>query len=177
MIDLDLTLFIQLFNFLVTLVVLNVLLIRPVREIIRKRHETTAALTAEADGFLARTNTALDNYESALRAAREEGGALRRQAHEEAENSGQAVLAEAHADAHRVITQKREATMEEVRKGREALQADIPALTAGIVEKLVGALPKAPAPAQNKPESVPKASAPRPQERKTAARPKKKARA
>ena len=168
MIDLDLTLFIQLFNFFVTLIVLNVLLIRPVREIIRKRRETTAALTAEADGFVARANTALENYESALRTAREEGGALRRQAREEAENGGQAVLAEAHADAHRVLSQKREATMEEVRKGREALQADIPALTAGIFDKLVGKLPSAPATTPNEP--APK------QERKPA-RPKKKAKA
>ncbi|HIU17286.1 MAG TPA: ATP synthase F0 subunit B [Candidatus Avidesulfovibrio excrementigallinarum] len=169
MIDLDLTLFIQLFNFFVTLVVLNVLLIRPVREIIRKRRETTAALTAEADGFLTRANTALENYESALRTAREEGGALRRQAREEAENGGQRVLAEAHADAHRVISQKREATMDEVRKGREALRADIPSLTAGIFDKLVGALPVEAAP-------LPKEPAPKQQERKPA-RPKKKAKA
>ena len=52
MIDLNITLLIQLVNFLITLVVLNFLIIRPVRELIKKRNENMTRLINEAEKIL-----------------------------------------------------------------------------------------------------------------------------
>jgi F-type H+-transporting ATPase subunit b len=51
MIDLDITFFIQLVNFLVTLVVLNLILIRPIRDVIRRRSEAMAARIGSIEQF------------------------------------------------------------------------------------------------------------------------------
>ena len=53
MVDLNITLWIQLANFLVTLVVLNYLLISPIRKIIRKRKDNVEGLIGEIEAFTA----------------------------------------------------------------------------------------------------------------------------
>ena len=71
MVDLNITLWIQLANFLVTLVVLNYLLISPIRKIIRKRKDNVEGLIGEIEAFTAEKQQLLDEYESELRKARE----------------------------------------------------------------------------------------------------------
>ena len=70
MVDLNITLWIQLANFLVTLVVLNYLLISPIRKIIRKRKDNVEGLIGEIEAFTAEKQQLLDEYESELRKAR-----------------------------------------------------------------------------------------------------------
>ena len=67
MVDLNITLWIQLANFLVTLVVLNYLLISPIRKIIRKRKDNVEGLIGEIEAFTAEKQQLLDEYESELR--------------------------------------------------------------------------------------------------------------
>ena len=60
MVDLNITLWIQLANFLVTLVVLNYLLISPIRKIIRKRKDNVEGLIGEIEAFTAEKQQLLD---------------------------------------------------------------------------------------------------------------------
>ena len=62
MVDLNITLWIQLANFLVTLVVLNYLLISPIRKIIRKRKDNVEGLIGEIEAFTAEKQQLLDEY-------------------------------------------------------------------------------------------------------------------
>ena len=62
MVDLNITLWIQLANFLVTLVVLNYLLISPIRKIIRKRKDNVEGLIGEIEAFTAGKQQLLDEY-------------------------------------------------------------------------------------------------------------------
>ena len=62
MVDLNITLWIQLANFLVTLVVLNYLLISPIRKIIRKRKDNVEGLIGEIEAFTAEKQQLLDDY-------------------------------------------------------------------------------------------------------------------
>ena len=78
MVDLNITLWIQLANFLVTLVVLNYLLISPIRKIIRKRKDNVEGLLGEIEAFVAERQQLLDEYESELRKAREAAAIYRK---------------------------------------------------------------------------------------------------
>ncbi|MFR8277100.1 MAG: ATP synthase F0 subunit B [Desulfovibrio fairfieldensis] len=51
MLDLNITLVFQLVNFFIAIFVLNILLIRPIREIIKKRNGVMDNLAGEADSF------------------------------------------------------------------------------------------------------------------------------
>jgi len=129
---------IQLVNFLVTLVVLNILLIRPIREIIRKRRETLDRFAAEAAGLDKRAAKTLADYQAALENARERGAVLRKQAREEAETAGQALLADASGKAHETLRAAADATAADIARTRDALRADIPGLVQAMLTKLVG---------------------------------------
>ena len=72
MIELNVMLLVQLGNFLITLIFLNYLLIRPIRRIIRKREENISKLLAEAEDFSNKAEERLAKYEEALSQARAE---------------------------------------------------------------------------------------------------------
>ena len=84
MLDLNITLLFQLANFFIALFVLNLLLIRPVREIIKKRNGIMDGMAAEADAFNAEATEKLNAYEAELARARQQAGLAR----EEGRQSG-----------------------------------------------------------------------------------------
>lgn len=77
MINLDITLLVQFVNFIIVLVVLNILLVRPIREIIKKRAGVMDTLLSETETFTQSADEKLKNYEAALDEARKAGTAER----------------------------------------------------------------------------------------------------
>ena len=143
MIDLDLTMAVQLVNFIITLVVLNMLLIRPVRELIRKRHNTLEGLASDAAELNGRAEKALKDYQNALQGARETGAALRKSAREDAEAVGQTLIGEASASARERVHAAAEAAAADAARSRDALRADVPNLVQAVLTRLVGSAGKA----------------------------------
>lgn len=72
MIDLDISFFIQLANFIITLLVLNLLMFRPIREIIRRRAELMSDQLSKVENFNGQAETKVKDYEAALDSARKE---------------------------------------------------------------------------------------------------------
>ncbi|MDR2604045.1 MAG: hypothetical protein LBC55_01670 [Desulfovibrio sp.] len=70
MISLDQRLLIQLLNFLIAVVVLNFLLIKPVRRQLAERKALTEQLMSETEAFVGRAADKLLGYETALAEAR-----------------------------------------------------------------------------------------------------------
>lgn len=70
-VDLNITLWVQSANFLVTPVVFSYLLISPIRKIIRKHRDNVEGLIGEIEAFTAEGQRLLDEYESELRKTRE----------------------------------------------------------------------------------------------------------
>jgi F-type H+-transporting ATPase subunit b len=99
MLDINLTLFIQLANFLITMAALNFLLIRPVRDMIKKRRALASKLLQEADSFAQEAEKRLDGYEKALAEARRKGAASRDAKKEEGMGQESAILARAREEA------------------------------------------------------------------------------
>lgn len=74
MLDLNITLVFQLVNFFIALFMLNILLIRPIRTIIKKRNGIMDDMAGEADSFETQAAERLAEYEAELaRAARTPG--------------------------------------------------------------------------------------------------------
>lgn len=137
MIDLNVTLWIQLINFLVTLVVLNYLLIRPVRDIIRKRKDTLHDLGQSVDAFTQKAEDALARYELSLGHAREEAAKVRKAAKAEAEALEHDLLAVATKDAQACLQSAQATVRAEAQKAKAALQAGIPAFAKAAVDKFL----------------------------------------
>ena len=73
MLDLNITFLFQLINFFIAIFFLNILLIRPVREIIKKRNKLMDEMATEADNYHKEMVAKLDAYEAELARARKEG--------------------------------------------------------------------------------------------------------
>ena len=77
MIDLDWTFFAQLVNFLIILTVLNLILFRPIRGIIKKRAEVMGEKLGSIEAFTAQAESKLENYKASLSGARVEAQQMR----------------------------------------------------------------------------------------------------
>ncbi len=122
MLDLNITLVFQLVNFFIAIFGLNILLIRPIREIIKKRNGVMDNLAGEADSFESQAAERLANYEAELARARQDAGLTR----EEGRNAGlteqQGIVGTAQksardilADTRRSLRGQAEATLSELR--------------------------------------------------------------
>ena len=137
MLDFNVTFVIQLINLLITLILINYLLVRPVRAIIAKRKAGRDDLAGQIDSFVSRAAQDAGHYEKTLRAAREEGGALRRQAREDAQARQQEMLAHAGAEAADLVRGERERVRGDSERADAALNARVDQLATDVIRKLL----------------------------------------
>ena len=134
MVDLNITLWIQLANFLVTLVVLNYLLISPIRKIIRKRKDNVEGLIGEIEAFTAEKQQLLDEYESELRKAREAAAIYRKDV---GELERARIFDAASKDAQSEVRTTLAAVRADAGVTRRALQAKMHEFTEAAMAKLL----------------------------------------
>lgn len=121
----DKTIFIQGLNFIVMIFLLNVVLIRPVREIIKKRKGLMADQMDKIEGFNASAAEKVADYEAQLIQARKEAGDIRNTAKDEGVAQEQAMLAEAGKEASGLIKAARAEIESEVKVAMEQLSKDV----------------------------------------------------
>jgi F-type H+-transporting ATPase subunit b len=138
MLDVNLTLLIQLGNFIITLVVLNFLLIRPVRDIIRRRREIASGLLQDTENFLKDAEERLACYEEALVQARIQGAKHRESCKKEALRREDDILAEAQAETREFLLAMSEKTRKSAEAAEEELFKRIPDLAADAADALLG---------------------------------------
>ena len=138
MIDLNITFFFQLVNFLVTLVVLNAILIRPVRGTIRQRRDKMPGLLGESEQYAGQADTKLKNYEATLVKARAEATAERDKARAEGVAREQVILADAGRQAQDYLVKSRQEVAAQVKTAMDALKGQVDALAAKATAKVLG---------------------------------------
>ena len=94
MLDLNITLVFQLVNFFIALYVLNLLLIRPIREIIRKRKAVMDDMSGESESYEYQAESV---KQAVVEEAKRQAEQIVQQARRTAENEGRAMLAEVRA--------------------------------------------------------------------------------
>ncbi len=138
MIDIDITILFQFVNFIITLVVLNYLLIRPIRDIVKKRRDLAAGLLSDAESFTSGAAKKLEQYEAALAKAREEAAKARDEQKAGAAARQEDLLHAAQQEAQEYLAASREQTRAAVSEATAALRGRIPALAALAAAKLLG---------------------------------------
>lgn len=138
MLDLNITLVFQLFNFIIAIFFLNILLIKPVREIIKKRDALMNSLAGEADSFHAEATRKLDDYEARLASARQEAGKNR----EEGKNAGlaelQAIVGGARQSAKQLLEENRARLHSQADQALAELRDGIDNFSTKMGQKLLG---------------------------------------
>ncbi|GHV54125.1 ATP synthase F0 subunit B' [Deltaproteobacteria bacterium] len=138
MVEFNITLLIQLGNFLVTLVVLNYLLIHPVREIVRKRRDFASSILADTEEFSRDAAAKLKNYEASLAKAREEAAALRDAKRFEGATKEAKLLSDAMHEAQAFLLSSRENTRKSAAEATVALEKRVPDLAKMAASRLLG---------------------------------------
>lgn len=138
MLDLNITLLFQLANFFIALVVLNILLIRPVREIIKKRNGIMDGMAAEADAFNAEAAEKLNAYEAELARARQEAGLTREESRQSGLSEQQDIVGEAQQSARQLLAENRTALRGQAEAALNELRNGISDFSARLGNRLLG---------------------------------------
>ena len=137
MIDLDWTFFAQLVNFLIILTVLNLILYRPIRGIIKKRAEVMSEKLSSIEDFAAKAEAKLESYKTALSGARVEAQQLRVALKTEGVAVESAVLAEAGAEAAEKVAAARKEIDGQKQAALKALRSEVDSYAKNVADKVL----------------------------------------
>ncbi len=138
MIDIDKTFFIQLINFLITVIALNFLLIRPVREKIKERNTLMAGQLASIEDFTSSADEKLKSYETALDSARQQGLELRKQMRAEGAGEEQQIMAVAGKEVAATMKANQDEIATQVASAKQTLSADVEKFALKATAKILG---------------------------------------
>ena len=119
MINIDITLLIQLVNFLIALAIINYLIIRPVRGIMARRRAQNDELRGAADSLEGEAGLKMEGYKARIEKARAEVSAVRKSMKTAAEQAAQARVNAAGDEArsiHRAASERVRAESAEARR-------------------------------------------------------------
>jgi len=138
MLSVDLTLLIQIANFLVLLLLLNIFLFKPIRGILAKRNEEESALQESIDSFQSRANESEKGVLEGQTKARKEGVTEKDSLKGQGLEKEQGLLQEAVSAAEEKIgiaKKDMESKMADVRK---SLEDQVSAFSNELAEKILG---------------------------------------
>lgn len=138
MIDIDKTFLIQLINFLITIIGLNLLLIRPIRDKIIERNKLMADQMGAIEVFSSSADEKLKGYQAAIDAARQEGLELRKQMRADGAGEEQQIMSAAGKDVAAQLKAAQEEIAAQVKGAKNALLADVEKFAQKATAKILG---------------------------------------
>ena len=138
MIELNLSFVIQLINFGVLVLVLNVFLYKPIRKVLADRRQVIDSAREKTESVDAEVQIKMAQYEARLQAAKTEAGARRAEALKLAQSEEAVVLEKARAQAADSLASIRGRVAREAGEARELLKKQAEALSGDICEKILG---------------------------------------
>jgi F-type H+-transporting ATPase subunit b len=137
MLDLNITLLFQLGNFFIAVFLLNVLLIKPIREVLKKRRAMVDSLTGEAESFESRAEQKLADYDAALKKARQDASQTRQAGRQDGIAEQQTILAGAQKEARAILDKARAKLQDEANATIAALRGEVDTLSKKIADRLI----------------------------------------
>jgi F-type H+-transporting ATPase subunit b len=137
MIDLDYTFFVQLVNFLVILTVLNLILFRPIRGIIKKRAEVMNEKLASIESFTADAEAKLEDYKTSLSGARVEAQQIRMDLKAEGAETEAEVLSQAGTEAAEKVAAARKEIESQKQAALKALRGEVAGYAKSVAGKVL----------------------------------------
>ena len=137
MIELNITLFIQLVNFLIRLALLNVIIYKPIRGVVKKRQAKMSDDLTEVERFNEQAQAKLEDYRAALEQARREAGEVRENKKKEAVAEEKDILAAANAEGAEVLSAAREDIQAQSQEARKALSQQVKKYAKQVTDKVL----------------------------------------
>lgn len=138
MIDVDKTFFIQLTNFLITVVGLNALLVHPIREKIKERNSLMANQLGSIEEFTSSADEKLKSYEQALDSARQQGLELRKQLRAQGAGEEQQIMSAAGKEVAATLKAAQDEIAAQVAGAKKTLGADVEKFALKATAKILG---------------------------------------
>ncbi len=137
MIELNMTLLIQLVNFLILLAVLNLIIFRPIRGVIKKRSERMAADLTEIEQFNEQAKNKMEDYEASLQKARQEGTEIRSSYKEEGLQEEKKIVGQAKEEASQELEQARSELSQQAEKAQKNLHKQVDKYAKLVADKIL----------------------------------------
>ena len=137
MIELNITLFIQLVNFLILLALLNVVMYRPIRAVVKQRAAKLSGDLTDIESFNDQASSKLAEYHAALDAARKEAGDVRESLKKEAVAEEKEILAAAGEEGKSQLTVARQQIDEQSQEARKALGQQVKKYAKQVTDKVL----------------------------------------
>lgn len=138
MVNVDVSIFIQIINFLVLIWVLNLVLYKPIRNILIQRKEKMAALENGAETSLQEAKAREEAFEQGIKAARLKGLKERDSFLQEAGEEEKRIVGEINAKAQADLASVREQIAKDATAVRAALQKEVDGFAKAIGQKILG---------------------------------------
>jgi len=124
--------------FLITLLIMNFLIFRPVLRVLERRKELTEGARGEAEALDEKTGLLVNQYDQKIKGARDEGLAAKGQIMKEGELEARAVLKQAREDMDQFLENNRQEIASEAKEAQLALRKYSRDMSQDMAEKLLG---------------------------------------
>ncbi len=137
-INLNVTLLIQVVNFLILIALLSRFLFAPLKKFLADRAEGIEKSLAEAKLAREAAARAQEEYRAQIQATQREAAALREQAQREVEAERQRLLKASRDEAHHMVDEAKAAIEMEAKRARASLREEVVNLSLAAAERLLG---------------------------------------
>ena len=138
MVSVDISVFIQIVNFLFLIWILNVVLYRPIRGVLRQRKDKIDGLEARIETCASDAQEKDEAYSTGLKNARAKGLGEKQTRVESASEEERRIIAEINDKAQADLAEVREKIKKEADAARETLMQDVDAFATAIGQKILG---------------------------------------
>lgn len=138
MIELNWSIFVQMFNFLLLMFVLNKILYKPILKILEEREKKISEGQQEVKDLAAQGNKLVATYNEKLQAAKVEAMASKANARKQAVEQVNAVIQDARGKAEQEILQVRQRVASEIEAAKKELEPELASMAATIAEQVLG---------------------------------------
>ena len=138
MIELNLAFVIQIINFGILVLVLNIFLYKPIRKVLSERRDVIDGAREKAAAVDLEVQEKMAQYETKLREAKADAGARRAESLKQAQVEETAVLEKARKESSESLASIRTRVAKEAADARELLKKQAEALSGDICEKILG---------------------------------------
>jgi F-type H+-transporting ATPase subunit b len=138
MINLDITLVIQMINFLLLLFVLNLILFRPIRKIIKERNQIVETFNSDIASLTGEAQASMEEFEEKLLEARKEGVGRVQSMKDEGEQAEVELIATTTQEVQAKIEEARKKVASDIQDARTELQKQVQTFSVAVTEKILG---------------------------------------
>lgn len=138
MISIDWTILVQFVNFVILMAVLNILLYRPLRNMLKSRHETIEGSHGRARDLEAQIEEKMARYEEKLQAAKQKGNQEKAALRQAAATEEAGIVGKAREEATERLQVVKEQVAGAAESARQQLRGDAEGLAGEIASKILG---------------------------------------